>query len=295
MKRIFAAVLLLALTLSVFAKADEPMTLSFSASNNIEQLRTLDGKQVTIIGYMATMSPISGAFMYLMNLPYQSCPFCVPNTTQLANTMAVYAPEGSRFDFTDLAIQVTGTLKVEDYSDEFDYEYNYRIVDASYETVDLSKIGGDYALWTALAADGVINDIYGMFDYLYFICQWQDYTYNFYDESGTMQSVPIWPGDVMNLLEDAENGYKTQTGENYYQNLIARVRAVSSDKLEDLVAILEKCEEVRAWALRELYGEKFYYVEEDDSYKQDAYDDLFLAWQEVWFMFSGDWITRWQL
>lgn len=274
---------------------DAVSTLSFSASNSINELKALDGKKVSIIGYMATVSPISGAFLYLMNLPYQSCPFCVPNTTQLANTMAVYAPSGKSFAFTDQAIQVTGTMKIGDYKDEFGYEYAYRIIDASYTTVDLSKIDSDYALWTALASDGVIAEIYGMFDYLYFICMWQDYQLNYYNEAGQQQTVPMWPGDVMQMLEDAENGYKTQTDENYFKDLIKRVRAVSPDKLEDLVAILEKCEEVRAFALGELYGNKFKYVEETDSYTQDAYDELYLAWQDVWFAFAGDWINKWQL
>ena len=270
-------------------------TLSFSASNNISELKTLDGKRVSIIGYMATMSPISGAFLYLMNLPYQSCPFCVPNTTQLANTLAVYAPKGKSFAFTDQAIKVTGTLKVEDYSDEFGYEYNYRIIDAAYTVVDLSSVNSDYALWTALASDGVISEIYGMFDYLYFICMWQDYQLNYYDEAGQKQTVPMWPGDVIQMQEDAENGYKTQTDEGYFKSLIARVRAISPDKLEDLVAILEKCEGVRSFALSELYGNNFYYVAEEDSYKENAYDELYLAWQEVWFAFTGDWISKWQL
>ena len=34
------------------------------------------------------------SFMFLMNLPYQSCPFCVPNTSQLSNTMEVYPKKG---------------------------------------------------------------------------------------------------------------------------------------------------------------------------------------------------------
>ena len=270
-------------------------TLSFSASNNLNEIKTLNGKKVTIIGYMATMSPISGAFMYLMNLPYQSCPFCVPNTTQLANTMAVYAPSGKSFAFTDQAIQVTGTLKVEDYSDEFGYEYNYRIVDASYTTVDLSTVRSDYALWTALASEGITSEIYGMFDYLYFICMWQDYAFNYVDENGQQQTAPCWPGDVMQMLENEEYGYKKQTDDGYFKELIQRVRAVSSDQLEDLVAILEKCEEVRSFALSELYGNHFSYVPEEDSYKENAYDELRIACQDAWFMFSGDFIGRWQL
>ena len=51
-------------------------TLSFSQANSVEAMQKLDGQEVNIIGYMSTLSPITGNFMYLMNLPYQSCPFC---------------------------------------------------------------------------------------------------------------------------------------------------------------------------------------------------------------------------
>ena len=55
--------------------------LSFKAASGYDYLKSLDGTQVSINGYMATSSPVDGSFMFLMNLPYQSCPFCVPNTS----------------------------------------------------------------------------------------------------------------------------------------------------------------------------------------------------------------------
>ena len=99
----------------------------------------------------------------------------------------------------------------------------------------------------------------------------------------------------MQMLENEEYGYKKQTDDDYFKELIRRVRAISSDQLEDLVAILEKCEEVRSFALSELYGNNFTYVPEEDSYIENAYDELRIACQDAWFMFSGDFIGRWQL
>ena len=103
MKKVIALILISCFVVFVFASCgndnggDEIIdnTLSFSQANSVEAMQKLDGKQVNIIGYMSTLSPINGSFMYLMNLPYQSCPFCVPNTTQLSNTMAVYAKTGA--------------------------------------------------------------------------------------------------------------------------------------------------------------------------------------------------------
>ena len=96
----FAAIfLLLAIMTSSFVACDkddpvdpngENVTkLSFKAASGYDYLKTLDGTLVTISGYMATSSPVDGSFMFLMNLPYQSCPFCVPNTSQLSNTMEI--------------------------------------------------------------------------------------------------------------------------------------------------------------------------------------------------------------
>ena len=109
MKRIVSIILLLTLLCSLTACGgdDGPAKLlSFSQAQSISEMEKLDGEKVTILGYMSTLSPVSGEFMYLMNLPYQSCPFCIPNTTTLSNTIAVYAKD--EFEFTDSAIRVTG-------------------------------------------------------------------------------------------------------------------------------------------------------------------------------------------
>ena len=296
--RIISALLLpalMCLCLSGCGGAKAASELSFSAGNSISQLRALDGKSVTIVGYMATMSPPDGKYIYLMNLPYQSCPFCVPNTTQLANTMAVYARKNKSFEFTDQAVRVNGTLKVEPYSDEFGYEYEYRIVDAEIRPIDMSPVRGDYALWTSLASDGVISEIYAMFDYLHFVCQWSDYFLNYVDENNVQQQVNMYPGDVYQYLENDAYGYQKESAVDYFQDLIARVRAVSPDKLEDLVQILKDCESVRAYALDELNGGQYEYVEDLDKYKQTHYDDLYERWWKVYCDFTVDWIARWQL
>ena len=54
----------------------EVTKLSFKSAAEYDYLKTLDGTMVTINGYMATSSPVDGSFMFLMNMPYQNCPFC---------------------------------------------------------------------------------------------------------------------------------------------------------------------------------------------------------------------------
>ncbi len=146
--------------------------LSFAQANSIEEMEALNGQMVSIIGYMSTLSPVNGEFMYLMNLPYQSCPFCVPNTTELSNTMAVYAKDGKEFEFTDQAIQVTGVMDFGDYTDEFGYDYSYRIKDASYSVLSTDNMSEELRVWQQLASSGVVSDAYSMFEYVNFLCYW---------------------------------------------------------------------------------------------------------------------------
>jgi hypothetical protein len=149
---------------------DEVPTISFAKSTSIEEMQKLDGKKVAIMGYMSTLSPISGAFVYLLNLPYQSCPFCEPNSTTLSNTIAVYAPDGKKFEFTDRLIRVEGILEFGEYTDEYGYNYSYRIKDATYTEVNTSEMGEHLALWQNLASSDVISDVYAMYDYVNFVC-----------------------------------------------------------------------------------------------------------------------------
>ena len=151
-KKIIAFVLCLALLLPIVVSCndDDVKMISFSHTYTIDALKDLDGQKVGIIGYMAKSSPPTGKYMYLMNMPYQDCPFCLPNSSQLSNTLAVYAKEGDKFDFVDRAIMVTGTLEIADIVDDFGYSYNYRIIDAEYRILDESELSGNLLKWQQL-------------------------------------------------------------------------------------------------------------------------------------------------
>lgn len=300
MKKFVSIILLLALALCLTACSKEEnsntvTSLSFSDAVSFDRIEKLNGQKVTIIGYMATMSPISGKFMYLMNMPYQSCPFCLPNTTQLSNTMAVYAPDGKTFQYTDQAIQITGTMVVENMVDEFGYTYNYRIADASYEVVDLSTISEEYALWQAIATDGIVNELSAMFDYLHFLCQWTEYTSSYVDENGETVTFNLYAGDVMHFLEDdGPYGYADKRAASYFPGLISRIRAISADGLEDLVAIVEAAQKQADIALADLDSGAYTYDEATDKFTLNNNDTLYDQFYEVYYQFS-DWLARWEL
>ena len=297
------AVLLLALALACAALSGcggapasaDAAALSFSEATSIDAIRALNGKKVTIVGYMATLSPVSGKYMYLMNMPYQSCPFCVPNTTQLANTMAVYAPDGKTFSFTDQAVRVTGTMQTGDYTDEYGYVYNYRIVNASCEAVDLSIVSENYALWQTIASDGIVGEINAMFDYLYFVCQWTEYTFTYTGKDDVSRQVSMYPGDVdMYLADDGLYGYADKAADGYFPGLVARLKAISETELDDLVQIVEDAKAVETYALSELSAGNYTYDGENDRYNLTNSEELYNRWYEVYLRFS-QWLAKWQL
>ena len=293
---IIALIALLAAALSGCGSGSaEAKKLSFAESASLETLKGLNGKAVTLTGYMATLSPLSGEYIYLMNLPYQSCPFCVPNTQQLANTMAVYAAKGSKFEYTDRPVQITGKLELGDFTDEYGYTYNYRIVDAKYEAVDLSQVSSEYAMYQSLAEDGVIADVNSMFDYLLFVCQWTEYQGSYTDESGNKVTYYLYPGDAENTLaDDGPYGYATQASDDYFPSLIKRVQAVGGDSLSDLTEIIKQAQALEQKARKELAEQNYSYDQQADRYTLDANDALSSQFDVVYGQFS-QWLTKYQL
>ena len=297
MKRTITVFLLLALATCMLSGCGsgqaEAVPLSFAEATGIETIQKLNGKLVTLTGYMATLSPLSGEYIYLMNLPYQSCPFCVPNTQQLANTMAVYAAKGTKFEFTDRPVRVTGRIEVGSFTDEYQYEYNYRIVDATCEVVDLTQVSDDYALYEALASDGVIGDVNGMFDYLLFVCAWPDYQGSYVDDSGVTVPYYLYPGDAENALAD-EYGWAAQSAKGYFPGLVKRVQAVNAEKLKDLVEIIEDAASLEIYARGQLAAGAYTYDAGADRYTLNDAQGLSDRFYEIYGRFS-QWLTRYQL
>ena len=271
--------------------------LSFSQAQSIEEMKNYDGREVTIIGYMSTLSPISGKFMYLMNLPYQSCPFCVPNTTQLSNTMAVYAKDKDEFEFTDRAIQVTGIMEFGDFTDEFGYEYGYRIVDATYEVLDTSNMSEQLRLWQQLASTDVIADIYTMFEYVNFLCYWPSYTAQF--DGGADY---LYPQDALYFIETDGAQFNYGFKEGYFEGLIATVESVDATAFADLVTIIKDAKALSEKAYAELKAENIFVSEEYSGVFNDGRTqygivlagELEAEMERVYIAFS-QWLAGWEL
>ncbi len=305
MKKVISLILVSCLAVFMFVSCsndnggDETMgnTLSFSQANSVEAMKKLDGKQVNIIGYMSTLSPINGSFMYLMNLPYQSCPFCVPNTTQLSNTMAVYAKSGDSFEFTDRAIKVTGTLEFGDYTDEYGYEYGYRIKDATYTEVDTSEMSDKMKLWQQLASTEVINDVYNMYEYINFLCFWPTYTAEF--EGGKDY---LYPTDAINFIETEGAQFNYGYAEGYFDSMIKTIEEVSTADFITLVENIKKAKSLAERALADLEAEEYATTTEysgsfndgRSQYKMNNADTYEKEMEGIYREFS-EWLAEWEI
>ena len=139
--------------------SDGSYQIRFSDLVSLEALKEYDNKTVTAIGYLSPITSYDGSFGYLMNLPYQTCPYCLPSDTKITNTIAIFAKNGIKIDFTEAAVMVKGTLKLEPYTDEYGYSYSYRIVDVSIEEADTSELGDKIALYNKLAQKEILTNI----------------------------------------------------------------------------------------------------------------------------------------
>ena len=313
--KLFLIILIISLLASSFigcsdeGAVGDATKLSFKATLEYDYLKTLDGKTVTINGYMATSSPVDGSFMFLMNLPYQSCPFCIPNTTQLSNTMEIYPKSGDSFDYTSHAIKVVGTLKVsenpdEPFTDKYGYEFNFKIVDATYTIIKSEDLSEDMALWQKIASSDVVNDIYKMYDYVNFLCAWNTYyVNNKVDANGnTTPGYYLYASAAKNFIykDGAQFNYGYKDG--YFDSIVKKIESVDKTAFADLVANVRKAEALANKALKELedgnYTSEYKYVEmfgtSDYVYTLNKGDELKAEMNSIYNEFSA-WLGSWEM
>ncbi len=272
-------------------------TLSFSQANSVENMKELDGQRVNIIGYMSTLSPISGNFMYLMNLPYQSCPFCVPNTTELSNTVAVYAKNGDSFEFTDRAVKVEGVLEFGDYTDEYGYEYNYRIKDATYTEIDTSEMSEKIQLWQQLASADVISEIYNMYEYVNFLCFWPTYTAEFSEGKDY-----LYPSDALQFIQTEGAQFNYGYTDGYFDELIFKINEVNGTEFTELTENIKKAQILAQQALTALENGEYTNTSEYSDvfsdgrgqYIMNDADSYEASMEEIYGEFA-DWLSEWEI
>ena len=303
--------IVLCLTLTVLIAVScgdtgEYTNLTFKSALSYDYLESLDGENVSINGYLATSSPVDGSFIFLMNMPYQSCPFCVPNTTELSNTIEVYPKSGEKFSYTASAVKVKGELEVapegEPFTDPYGYTFSFKIVNATYEVLTSEDMGANFGVWEKFSQSGVIDELYKMYDYVDFVCKWNEYFVNSYkDDKG--QEHPgyyLWASDAKNYLEKGNMKYGTAA--NYFSDLIAKVEAIDKEAFSALVTNIKEAEALSKIAYNKLYKGEYTketkFVEKfgttDDIYTINGGEELKAQLNKVFNGFQ-EWLGSWEL
>ena len=286
---------------------DEKITsISFKSSLSYDYLQSLNGNSVTINGYIATSSPVNGSFIFLMNLPYQSCPFCVPNTTELSNTIEVYPKSGEKFSYTASAVKVKGTLEVapkdKPFTDPYGYTFSFKIVDAEYEVLTSEDMGADFGVWERFSQSGIINELFSMYDYVDFVCKWNEYFVNTYTGSDGVVHTGyyLYASDAKKILEEGNKKYGTDP--EYFSNLVKKIEVIDPVAFKDLVANVRQAEALAKKAYNKLYnGEytsEYKYVDKfgtnDYIYSIIGGDELKSELNSVYSGFEV-WLAGWEL
>ncbi len=271
------ALLLCLAILSLFAVScsdGEYTVLTFKSALSYDYLKSMDGEDVSINGYIATSSPANGSFIFLMNMPYQSCPFCLPNTTQLSNTIEVYPKNGEKFSYTASAVKVKGTLEVapegKPFTDPYGYTFSFKIVDAEYEVLTSEDMGANFGIWEKFSQSGVINELYQMYDYVDFLCKWNQYFVNPYTGSDGKQhnGYYLYASDAKQTLEKGNKKYGTDP--EYFNNLVKKIESIDKVAFKELVANVRQAEALANKAYDKLYKNEYTseykYVEKFQQY-----------------------------
>lgn len=286
--------------------AKDATLISFKAGSSYQFLKSLNGKKVTINGYIGSSSDIKGKSLFLMNLPNQSCPFCKPNTSELANTMEVYPKSGKKFDYKDYdssrVVRVVGTLVVADegkyFTDDYGYEFSFKIVDATYSFLKSSEMSESMTLAKKLTDMGLESSINSMFEYVHFTCAWNTYTSGVRNEDGSYkQAWYLYPSDAENYIKQEKAQFNYGYVDGYFDGLIRQVRAVDAEKLEDLVKIIENARVLAQKGLDELangnYTSEYKDITIGDfSGKEYVYtlnngEELYNEWEALYYEWQG--------
>lgn len=306
---LLAAALLLSACGAGQADNGEVKNLSFKASSSYDDLKAFNNTRVTINGYLATSSPADGSFIFLMNLPYQSCPFCVPNTSQLSNTIEVYPKNGQKFSYTSQAVRVTGKLEVaptvdDFFTDPYGYQFNFRIADAEYTVIRDSDMSAEMAAWQKIANSGIVDALYNMYDYVNFIVDWPNYKVNSYeDEIGNM--VPgfyLYASDALSALTEDGSQFNYGYQREYFSAIQKMLESLKVDAAAPLVENVRKAETLARKAEQELldgnYTFEQKYVEEfgqeDYIYTLNNGESMQIEMDALYTEFA-DWLASWEV
>ncbi|SIR08465.1 hypothetical protein SAMN05880590_111177 [Rhizobium sp. RU35A] len=108
-----------------------PLGLQFS-----DKTKALDGKSVSMRGFMAPPLKAEAAFFVLTEIPMSLCPFCSSDADWPDNIVVVYLSARQTFTQANQTIEVTGRLETGSWTDpETGFVSLLRLRDAHYAPV----------------------------------------------------------------------------------------------------------------------------------------------------------------
>lgn len=249
MKKLLSFLLIFVLLFSLCAcgteKEDNSVT-TIKFSQTVEDLKKLENKTVEIKGFMSLLSPLNGELIYLLNIPFQSCPFCVPNTNTLSNTIAV---KGKNIEFTTKPIKITGTLVFGKFSDSYGYEYNYRIENAKITPLNDEEVSKEMKVYYTLSQEGFIEETYMVM--------------TFFDQVAFYESYN---------LDKTEFDSYGEIPFDKYQTIVDTVNSLNSDgEYNDFLEMVKLVEDVRTRMNKSLTNKDY---DSYTTYQKDV-DELF--------------------
>ena len=192
----------------------------------------------------------------------------------------------------------------EPFTDRYGYQFNYKIVDATYTIIQAEELSADMALWQKIASTDVVSDIYAMYDYVNFLCAWNTYYVNSYtdDDGNIVPGYYLYASDAMNFLtmDGAQYNYGYQEG--YFDGIVRKIEAVDPSAFKDLVDNIRKAEALAKKALAELengnYTYELQYIEmfdnEDYVYTLNIGEELQQQMQTTYEEFAN-WLGSWEM
>ena len=128
---------------------------------NISEIyKNLDGKEVEMTGYMAVQSPLDESYIYLVNQPYVSCPFCAIGDITKLEIIPVYMADNSTIKYTENGVTIKGRLEVGEKVDALEYTTQCRIYADKVEEIKADDVDTELQTYYAILSEaGMIIDI----------------------------------------------------------------------------------------------------------------------------------------
>lgn len=128
--------------------------------NISDTYKNLDGQEVELTGYMAVQSPLDESFIYLVNQPYVSCPFCAIGDVTKLEIIPVYMADNSTIKYTENGVTIKGKLEVGEKLDALEYTTQCRIYADKVEEIQETDVDAELQTYYAnLSESGMIMDI----------------------------------------------------------------------------------------------------------------------------------------